>query len=175
MVWTAGVRGASMDGDWNLPTAPNGQVMVLPTLQLPDRPEVYVIGDLARIVGNQRPLPMTAPVAIQQGQAAAHNIARQIAGQILLPFRFRDQGTMATIGRNAAVAYLAGRTVTGFLAWGIWLSVHIFNLIGYRNRLFVLLDWAWDYLFYERAVRLILPSKAPEPLTSAPRPPASES
>ena len=82
---------------------------------------------------------------------------------------------MATIGRNAAVVYLAGQTVTGFLAWGIWLSVHIFNLIGYRNRLFVLLDWAWDYLFYERAVRLILPFKSPEPLTSVPRPPASES
>jgi NADH dehydrogenase len=174
VVWTAGVRGASLAGDWDLPTAPNGQVRVLPTLQLRDHPEVYVIGDLARMVGDQPSLPMTAPVAIQQGQAAAQNIAREVAGQNLLPFRYRDQGTMATIGRNAAVVYLAGRTVTGFLAWGIWLSVHIFNLIGYRNRLFVLLDWAWDYLFYERAVRLILPFKEPQPPTEAPFPPADE-
>ncbi len=104
---------------------------------------------------------MIAPVAIQQGRAAAENIERQIAGQAPLPFRYRDRGTMATIGRNAGVAYLAGRAFTGFSAWLIWLGVHLFKLIGFRNRLFVLINWAWDYFLYERAVRLILPTEPP--------------
>ena len=101
---------------------------------------------------------MIAPVAIQQGVAAGRNITRQIGGQSTLPFRYRDRGSMATIGRNTAVAYLWGHAFTGFPAWVLWLGVHIFNLIGFRNRLFVLINWAWDYLFTERTVRLILPS-----------------
>jgi len=100
---------------------------------------------------------MVAPVAIQQGTWAARNIARQAAGQPPLPFCYHDRGTMATIGRNSAVTYLAGREFTGFPAWILWLGVHVTQLIGFRNRLFVLINWAWDYLFYERAVRLILP------------------
>jgi NADH dehydrogenase len=157
VVWTAGVRGDPQAQAWGLTTTRGGRVGVLPTLQVPDQPQVYVIGDLAYGEKNERPLPMIAPVAIQQGVAAARNIARQMAGQPLLPFCYQDRGMMVTVGRNAAVAHLGGQAFTGFLAWALWLSVHLFKLIGFRNRLFVLINWAWDYFFYERAVRLILP------------------
>jgi len=130
---------------------------VLPTLQLPAHPETYVIGDLAEVALAGRTLPMLAPVALQQGRAVARNLARQIAGKSPLLFQFRDRGTMVTIGRNAAVAHVGRRAVTGLPAWLLWLGVHLINLIGFRNRLFVLINWAWDYLFFERAVRLILP------------------
>jgi NADH:quinone reductase (non-electrogenic) len=157
VVWTAGVRGDPQAGKWGLPVARNGQVIVWPTLQAPDHPEVYVLGDLARVEQDGQPLPMIAPVAIQQGVAVARNIARQAAGQSPQPFHYRDRGAMVTIGRNAAVTHLLGRDLTGFPAWVIWLGVHILNLIGFRNRLLVMINWAWDYLSYERAVRLILP------------------
>ncbi len=98
---------------------------------------------------------MVAPVAIQMGQAVARNIMRQLRGQSLRPFRYRDQGTLATIGRNAAVANVYGLKLSGFPAWVMWLVIHIIQLIGFRNKLFVLLNWAWDYFFYERAARLI--------------------
>jgi NADH dehydrogenase len=158
VVWTAGVRGEPRVGAWGLPAGRGGQVPVEPTLQLPGHPEVYVVGDLAGLTQDAHPLPMVAPVAIQEGEAAARNIARQIRGQAPEPFRYRDRGTMATIGRNAAVAELAGRTFTGFPAWIVWLTVHIFNLIGLRNRFLVLVNWAWDYLFFERGVRLVMPA-----------------
>ncbi len=159
VVWTAGVRGHPLAETWGLPTVRSGRVATLPTLQVQDYPEIYVIGDLANFEEGGRPLPMIAPVAIQQGRAAAENIKRQISGQAPVPFHYRDRGTMATIGRNAAVAYLAGKAFTGFPAWLIWLGVHLFNLIGFRNRLIVLINWAWDYFLYERAVRLVLPSE----------------
>ena len=132
--------------------------MVTPTLQVEGFPQVYVAGDLAYVEDNGKPLPGVAPVATQQGEWAACNILRQMKDEDPLPFRYRDPGTLATIGRNAAVAQLGGRTFTGFTAWLLWPSVHIMKLIGFRNRLQVLVDWAWDYLFYERAVRLILPN-----------------
>jgi NADH dehydrogenase len=143
-----------------LATARNGQAASLPTLQVPDHPEVYLIGDLAYLEEGGHPLPMIAPVAIQQGVAAAQNIGRQLAGHKPLAFHYRDPGLMVTIGRNAAVAFVRGRCFTGFSAWLLWLSVHIYKLIGFRNRLMVLINWAWDYFLYERAVRLILPSPA---------------
>jgi NADH dehydrogenase len=158
IVWTAGVRGEPAAASWGLPTDRSGRVSVLPTLEVAGLPRVYVIGDLARSQEAGLPLPMIAPVAIQQGTAAARNIRRQEAGQEPLPFRYQDRGMMATIGRNAAVAYLAGRTFTGFPAWLVWLVVHLYKLIGFRNRLFVLINWAWDYFLFERTVRLILPS-----------------
>ena len=102
-------------------------------------------------------VPGVAQVAMQQGVHTAANIGRALRGLPLQPFRYRDKGAMATIGRNAAVARIGGRLYTGFLAWLIWLVVHIAFLIGFRNRLGVLLNWAWNYIFYERAVRLILP------------------
>lgn len=166
VVWTAGVRGEPIAQAWGLPVDRSGRIMVNAALQLQEHPEVFVVGDVARSAEDNGPLPMIAPVAIQQGVAAARNIQRQIAGQPLLPFRYHDRGTMATIGRNAAVADLGGRTFTGFPAWVIWLGVHLFNLIGFRNRLIVLINWAWDYFLYERALRLILPTTACGPGTS---------
>lgn len=158
VVWTAGVRGERSAAGWGLPVDRSGRVRVEPTLQLSGRPEVYAVGDLARFEQDGRPLPMVAPVATQQATTAARNIRRQSSGQPLMPFRFRDPGMMATIGRNAAVAHFAGLAITGFPAWLAWLGVHLVKLIGFRNRLMVLTNWAWDYFLYERAVRLILPT-----------------
>lgn len=162
VVWTAGVRGDPLLHPEEILTAPNGRVAVLPTLEVPGHAGAYVIGDLAYVEEEGGPLPMVAPVAIQQGVAAARNITLQIAGKPPIPFRYRDLGTMAVIGRNSAVVHLFGRwSFTGSPAWVMWLTVHIFKLIGFRNRLLVLSGWAWDYLFYERGVRLILQVKAP--------------
>jgi NADH dehydrogenase len=145
VIWTSGVRGESFNAE--LPTIRNGQVKVLPTLQSPDHPEVYVIGDLASMEEDGHSLPMLAPVATQQGEATARNIIRQANGQAPVPFHYHDRGTMVTIGRNAAIAYVWGRAFAGFPAWILWLSIHLYGLIGFRNRLLVLINWAWDYLF----------------------------
>ncbi|MEM7828725.1 MAG: NAD(P)/FAD-dependent oxidoreductase, partial [Candidatus Aenigmatarchaeota archaeon] len=158
-VWTAGVRGSNLAEDSGLKTIKNGRVPVLPTLQVIEDQRIYVIGDLAYLEQDGKALPMIAPVAIQQGLWAGKNIIRQIYGYNTLPFRYKDKGTMVTIGRNKAVAHLRGFSFTGFPAWVVWLSVHLFNLIGFRNRLIVLINWAWDYIFFERAIRLIHPGR----------------
>ena len=157
VVWTAGVRGVSLPGIWDFPTGRNGQVEVLPTLQVRDHPEIYAIGDLAHVEQDGRPLLMIAPVATQQGTWVAGNILRQMAEAQPQPFRYHDPGMMVTTGRNAAAVQLGRYAFTGFPAWVIWVAVHLFRLIGFRNRLLVLTNWAWDYLFFERVVRLILP------------------
>ena len=156
VIWTAGVQGRPVNAD--LPTLRNGQVKVLPTLLSLDHPEVYIAGDLAYLEEAGFPEPMLGPVATQQGDAAARNIIRQASGQTPQPFHYHNNGTMATIGRNAAIAHVWGHAFTGFPAWILWLGIHLYGLIGFRNRLLVLIDWAWDYLFYERAVRLIVSS-----------------
>ncbi len=158
-VWTAGVGGEGTAGRSGIQTRPNKTVPVLPTLQMVDEPNVYIAGDLAAFEQDGAFLPMVAQVAIQQGEAAAENILRQMAGEALSPFRYEDKGSMAVIGRNSAVANIAGRAFTGFAAWLIWLLVHIMQLIGYRNRLLVLVNWAWSYVTFERMVRLILPNR----------------
>lgn len=155
LIWAAGVKAVSLTSRLGLPTARQGRVPVEPTLEVPGHPGVYVIGDAAYLEANGEPLPMMAPVAIQMAETAAANIRRHIAGEPLVAFRYRDPGSLATIGRNAAVAYIKGIGFTGFPAWVVWLVVHIMQLIGFRNKLFVLLNWAWDYFFYERAARLI--------------------
>jgi NADH dehydrogenase len=106
---------------------------------------VFVIGDAAYTEAGNAPLPMMAPPAMQMGETAAENIRRLIAGMPCVTFRYRDPGTLATIGRNAAVARIWGISFRGFPAWVVWLVVHIIQLIGFRNRLFVLINWAWDY------------------------------
>ncbi len=155
VIWAAGVRASPLNATLGLPAARQGRIPVEPTLQVPGHPEVFIIGDAAYREQDGEPLPMVAPVAIQMGQAVARNIMRQLRGQPLRPFRYRDQGTLATIGRNAAVANVYGLKLSGFPAWVMWLVIHIIQLIGFRNKLFVLLNWAWDYFFYERAARLI--------------------
>ncbi len=158
-VWAAGVRGEPLAQASGLPTARRGRATVLPTLQVPDHPEVYVIGDLAYFEQDGSPLAMVAQVALQGGEAAARNIQRQLAGQEPLPFRYHDRGTMATIGRNHAAAYAFGRNFTGFPAWILWLTIHLSYLIGFRNRLLVLINWARHYFFREHAACRILPSE----------------
>jgi NADH dehydrogenase len=116
---------------------------------------VYVIGDAAYLEHDGAALPMMAPVAIQMAETAAANIVRRLRDEPPLAFRYKDPGSLATIGRNNAVAYLGGVAFKGFAAWVVWLIVHIIQLIGFRNKLFVLMNWAWDYFFYERAARLI--------------------
>jgi NADH dehydrogenase len=133
-----------------------GRVRVEPTLQLPQHPEVFIIGDAAYMEDEKgQPLPMLATVAQQQAKTAARNIQQTLRGEKLEPFRYKDPGLLATIGRNAAVARIWGLSFSGFIAWVIWVALHIFRLIGFRNRLVVLINWAWDYFFYDNQVRLI--------------------
>ena len=155
LIWAAGAQAVSLVARLGLPTARQGRVVVEPTLQLPEHPEVFVIGDAAYVESGGQPLPMMAPVAIQMAETAAANVARHLRSEAPTAFRYRDPGSLATIGRNAAVAYIRGVAFKGFVAWVVWLVVHILQLIGFRNKLFVLLNWAWDYFFYERASRLI--------------------
>ena len=155
LIWAAGVRASDLGQQLALPLGKGGRIKVEPTLQVASYPEVYVIGDLAYFEQGGAPLPMVAPVAIQQGQHAAANIRRQLDGLPPRPFIYRDSGKLATIGRNSAVFEYGRIQVAGFLAWVLWLTVHLYWLIGFRNRLVVLINWAWEYLFYERAVRII--------------------
>jgi NADH dehydrogenase len=161
VVWTAGVKGEGLAAVSNIPVTRDGRVAVNETLQIQDQPNIYVIGDLASIKENQRILPMVAQVAIQSGVTSAQNILRQIAGMAPQPFIYKDRGSMITIGRKAAGVAIGSRTFIGFFAWLMWLVIHLFNLIGFRNRMMVLINWAWDYLLYERAVRYVFPSGTP--------------
>ena len=158
VVWTAGVRGDPRVAEWGLPLARGGRVPVTDALNVEGRREVFVIGDLAyREDDEGQPLPQVAQVAIQQGRRVARNILRIVAGQQPEPFRYKDPGMLAVIGRNAAVAHVFGFAFRGLTAWLLWLGIHISWLIGFRNRALVLLNWGWNYVFYRRAVRLILP------------------
>jgi NADH dehydrogenase len=164
LIWAAGVRAAPLGAHLGLPTGVQGRVRVTPTLQVDGHPEIFVIGDAALVGDGGAPLPLLAQPAMQMGGRAARNIAALIAGRAPQPFRFRDPGTLATIGRNAAVAYIGGLGFTGFAAWVVWLVVHLIQLIGFRNKLVVLINWAWDYFAYERASRLV----GPRPAAAAP-------
>src|SRR5881296_2812509 len=155
LIWAAGAQAVTLTTQLGLATARQGRVAVTPMLEAPGHAEVFVIGDAAYLEHDGAPLPMMAPVAIQMAETAARNIKRLLHGEPLEPFRYKDPGSLATIGRNAAVAYIGGIAFKGFIAWVVWLIVHILQLIGFRNKLFVLMNWAWDYFFYERAARLI--------------------
>lgn len=133
-----------------------GRVLVNPDLSLPGHPEVFVIGDLAALKDESgKWLPGVAPVAMQEGKATAHNIEGELRGEARKNFHYVNKGNLATIGRAAAVAEFGKIHISGFLAWLSWLFIHIFFLIGFRNRLTVLIQWAWSYLTYERGARLI--------------------
>lgn len=155
VVWTAGVRAADLTRTLGLDLGRRGQVPVLPTLQVRGHPEVFAIGDLAAVPIDGKPLPMVSPVAIQEGDQAARNVIAALEGRPLSPFKYHNRGIMATIGRNQAVAELGPLRFTGFLAWLVWLFVHLALLIGFRNRIMALLSWGIDYFFYDRPVRLI--------------------
>jgi NADH dehydrogenase len=155
-LWAAGVAASPLARQLGAPIDRSGRVEVLPDLTVPWQPRIYVVGDLAVVkTAGGGALPGTAPVAIQTGQHAARNIVRDLSGQPRTAFHYVDRGTMATIGRAAAVADIRGLHLSGFLAWLAWLVVHIFFLIGFENRMLVLVQWAWSYLSYERGARLI--------------------
>jgi len=156
ILWAAGVAASPLGKKLGAPVDRAGRVLVNPDLSLPGHPEVFVIGDLASLKDkNGNPLPGLAPVAMQQGKATAENIARELQGNPRQDFHYLDKGSLATIGRAAAVAQFGKVHISGFLAWLSWLFVHIFFLIGFRNRIIVLIQWAWAYFTYERGARLI--------------------
>jgi len=156
VLWAAGVAASPLAGSLGVPLDRAGRVPVEPDLSVPGHPEVLVIGDLATLSdGSGRPLPGLAPVAIQQGRAAAQNVLRRLAGRPTVPFRYRDKGSMATIGRAAAVAAIGRLRLSGLPAWLAWVFVHIMFLIGFRNRFLVLFEWAWAYASWQRGARLI--------------------
>lgn len=155
MLWAAGVAASPVARSLCVPLDRAGRVLVQPDLTVPGSSEVFVIGDLAVLQQDGRPVPGVAPAAIQEARHAAANIVRALRGEPYAPFRYKDRGALATIGRAAAVVEYGSVKVNGLFAWILWLVVHIFWLIGFRNRFLVLSQWAWTYLRYERGARLI--------------------
>ena len=156
LVWAAGVKASPLTLELAVPTHRSGRVIVEPTLEVKGHPDVYAIGDAAYLETSAGPVPMLAPPAMQMGWCAARNVMHRVADEPLEAFTYVDPGTMATIGRSAAVVALGRFQFTGLLAWLVWLFVHLMQLVGFRNKLVVLVDWAWQYLFYRPASALIL-------------------
>jgi NADH dehydrogenase len=162
VLWAAGVAASPLARSLGVPLDRAGRVQVRPDLTIPGHAEVFVIGDLAAAMSQGQPVPGVAPAAIQGGRHAARCIRQRLAGQPAAPFHYRHRGALATIGRAAAVADFGWLKLTGFPAWLAWMLVHIAFLIGFRNRVFVLLSWAWAYLTFQRGARII--TGAPEQL-----------
>ena len=157
VIWAAGVQASPLGRSIGAHVDKIGRVLVEPDLSAPGHPEVFVIGDLAAFVHQTgEPLPGLAPVAVQQGHHAALNIIRRCKGLQSLPFHYADRGILATIGRGVAVAQIRRLKFWGLPAWIVWALVHIFQLIGFRNRFVVMFEWAWAYLTYKRSARLIV-------------------
>jgi len=176
LIWAAGVRAADLATRVGAAQGHQGRLITDRFLRLPSHPEVFVIGDMSGFEQNGQPLPMLAPVAIQQGRYVARVVRRLVAGQALRPFRYRDRGIMATIGRQAAVAQIGPIGLSGLIAWLAWLALHLVWLIGFRNRLIVLINWMWSYLRYDQAIRIItsLPTREePAAKQRAPAPAAT--
>lgn len=164
LVWAAGVRPTALAQVIEAPRSPSGRIAVDPYLRLAAHPEVMAIGDIASFVQDGKEVAMLSAPAMQQGRTAAENILRTVAGRPPRRFRYRDKGSMATIGKASAVAELGRLRLKGFAGWVTWLVVHLYYIIGFRNRLFVLASWAWNYLRSDRPVRIIT--------SAARRPPA---
>jgi NADH dehydrogenase len=155
VLWGAGVAASPLARTLDVPLDRAGRVLVEPDLSIPGHPEVFVVGDLAAAVVRGHEVPGVAPGAIQGGRHAARMIRRELAGKPRESFRYRDKGSLATIGRAAAVADLGWLRLSGFIAWLAWWAVHIFFLIGFRSRVLVLFGWAWSYFTFQRGARLI--------------------
>jgi NADH:quinone reductase (non-electrogenic) len=153
--WAAGVAASPIGAQLGAATDRAGRVLVQPDCSLPDHPEVFVVGDLMHLERDGVLLPGVAQTAMQSGRHAARMIEHDLRGQPRQPFRYHDKGNLATIGRAAAVADISGLQISGFIAWLIWVFIHILYLIGFRNRIIVMIQWAWAYLMYQRGVRLI--------------------
>ena len=155
VVWAAGVAASPLAKSLGVTLDRAGRVKVDPALRVPGRPDIFVLGDLATIEQDGAPVPGVAQAALQGGEQTALNVMRSIRGQELEPFRYTDLGSMATIGRNDAVAVIGKAQFTGFFAWLMWLFVHVMALVGFRNRLAVIFSWAWSYVTFNRGSRLI--------------------
>jgi NADH dehydrogenase len=161
VLWAAGVSASPLAKSLGVPLDRVGRVCAEPTLQVPGHPEIFVVGDVCALQQDGKLLPGVAQVAMQEGAHAARNILRALKGESPSAFRYRDYGTMAVIGRGSAVADIGPVETSGFLAWVFWLFLHIFWLVGFRNRLAVLGEWAWSYITLQRRVRLITGGKLP--------------
>lgn len=167
VLWAAGVAASPLGRTLGVPIDRAGRVPVEPDLSLAAHPNVFVAGDLMSIAQDGKPVPGIAPAAIQSGRAAARNIEARVAGRATTPFRYVDKGSLATIGRAAAVGQIGRFELTGFLAWWVWWLVHIAYLIGYRSRIAVMIGWAWQYFAFARGARLIT-GRAWEPTLGVP-------
>jgi len=161
VLWAAGVKASPLGERLGLATDRVGRVCVNADLSVGEHAHVFVAGDQACLEADGKPLPGVAPVAMQQGRYLAKTILRDLQGQPREAFRYHDKGSMATIGRSRAIVQAGDRRFTGFFAWWMWLVVHIYYLTGFRNRLFVVMSWAWSYLTWRRGARLIV-GKPPE-------------
>jgi NADH dehydrogenase len=159
ILWAAGVAASPLAASLGVPLDRSGRVAAEPALTVPGHPEIFVAGDICAFMQDGRPLPGVAQVAKQQGAHAARNVLRAIRGKTLEPFRYVDFGNVATIGRGAAVVDIGPVRASGWLAWLFWLFLHIFWLIGFRNRIAVLGEWAWSYVTFQRRIRLITGSR----------------
>jgi len=159
LVWAAGVRPAAIAAQLAVPRSRSGRIEVDEFLRVRGQARVFAVGDVAAARSGDADLPMLAPVATQAGRATAENLRLAVRGRPLRPFRYRDRGTMATIGRNAAVAWIGKVQLQGFAGWVAWLFLHLYMLIGFRNRLLVLIGWGWNYLRYDRPVRIVARAK----------------
>jgi NADH dehydrogenase len=163
-IWAAGVSASPLLATLGVPLDKAGRALVEPDLSLPGHPEIFVIGDAAAVRlldgegadADARWVPGLAPAAIQMGQLTAENLRRRLAGEPTRPFRYRDKGQLATLGRSAAVAQIGRLRFTGYFAWLVWAVVHIAWLIGFRNRFVVLFEWAWLYFTQQRSARVII-------------------
>ena len=162
VIWAAGVEASPLGALLGVEVDRSGRVAVTPALTLPEHPEVFVAGDLARVTQGSGLVPGVAPAAKQMGRYAARAVLAALDGRRSAPFRYRDYGTLATIGRSAAVADFGRIRLTGVIAWWVWLTAHIFFLIGFRNRLVVLIDWAQAYWTYRRGARIVIGREPPE-------------
>jgi NADH dehydrogenase len=174
VLWAAGVRAKPLGATLGVETDRQGRVVVGDDCSVPGHPEVFVIGDAARFVpeGEEEPLAGVSPVAMQEGRFVARQIARSVAatGSVARErFVYLDKGVMATIGRSRAVARIGRIRLSGFIAWIVWLLAHIIYLIDFRNRILVLIDWAWSYFTYERGSRLITGHRREDPASAAVR------
>ena len=159
VLWAAGVGPSALNATLGVALDRQGRIMVQGDLSLREYPYVFVVGDQASVLWKEKPLPGLAPVALQQGLAAAENILKDIAGKSRKDFVYFDKGQMATIGRSKAVAQYQSLHLKGFIAWIAWLFVHVYYLIGFKNRIFVLMQWWWSYVSYARGARLIVPKE----------------
>lgn len=156
VIWTAGVKASALGAATGVPLTRQARMTIDPTLQVPGHPVVFVIGDLAGAQDASAYLPMLIPVAMQAGKHVAACITDMVAGGGAHAFEYKDPGIMATVGRNSAVAQIRGLQFSGFIGWFIWLTVHLINVVSFRSRIVVLVNWAFEYLFLDRPIRLIV-------------------